>query len=353
MQKITAQFQIPYLQILDEEGNVDQQLMPRLSPEQTRGLFEWMVFTRIFDDITLRLQREGRMGTYPPMVGEEAVIVGTAWAMNRNDWLFWSYRENAAAMIKGVPSDRILLYWASDLRGMEWPRTARAGFVTIPIATQLPHAVGFAWAGKMKREKYATVVMFGDGATSKGDFYEALNFAGILKVPVVFVCRNDQYAISVPRSLQTAAETIAQKSIAAGITNTLQVDGNDVFAVYSAVRSAIASVKKGNEPAFIECITYRRSHHTTADDWTHYRSAREVEAWQKKDPIDRLRMYMKGKRFWTARYEKRVIAEMRTRVNAAVKKMESAQPADPKEMFTSLFEKPTSDLLEQMKESGL
>jgi pyruvate dehydrogenase E1 component alpha subunit len=353
MRKITAQFQIPYLQILDEKGNVDHHAMPRLSPRQIRELFEWMVFARIFDDITLRLQREGRMGTYPPMVGEEAAIVGTAYAMKRNDWLFWSYRENAAAMMKGVPVDRILLYWASDVRGMRWPMTAHAGFVTIPIATQLPHAVGFAWAAKMKGENYATVVMFGDGATSKGDFYESLNFAGTFKIPVVFVCRNDQYAISVPRSLQTKAETIAQKSLAAGITHTIQVDGNDIFAVYSAVSDAIASVKKGSGPAFVECITYRRSHHTTADDWTHYRTAHEVETWQRKDPIDRLRIYMKEKRLWNARYEKRLVKQMRRKVDDAVKKMEAVRPADPKEMFTSLFEKPTPDLVEQIKESGL
>ena len=353
MQKITAQFQIPFLQILDESGKADQALMPGLSSGQIRELFEWMVFARIFDDIAIRLQREGRMGTYPPMVGEEAAIVGTAYAMKRNDWLFWSYRENAAAMMKGAPVERILLYWASDVRGMGWPGTARAGFVSIPIATQIPHAVGFAWAAKMKSEKYATVVMFGDGATSKGDFYEALNFAGTFKIPVVFVCRNDQYAISVPRSLQTAAETIAQKSLAAGITHTIQVDGNDIFAVYSAVSDALASVKKGSGPAFVECITYRRSHHTTADDWTHYRAAQEVEAWQRKDPIDRLRIYLKANKLWNARYEKGVVKQMRKKVDDAVKKMEAVKPADPKEMFTFLFEKPTPDLLKQMKESGL
>jgi pyruvate dehydrogenase E1 component alpha subunit len=353
MKTVSAQFQIPYLQILDEKGKADQALIPKLSSRQIKKLFEWMVFARIFDDITLRLQREGRMGTYPPMIGEEATIVGTAYAMNRNDWVFWSYRENAAAMMKGTPIDKILLYWASDVRGMEWPKTARASFVTIPIATQIPHAVGFAWAAKMKNEKYATVVMFGDGATSKGDFYEALNFAGTFKIPVVFVCRNDQYAISVPRSLQTAAETLAQKSIAAGITNTLQVDGNDILGVYSAVSDAIAFVKRGNGPAFVECVTYRRSHHTTADDWTHYRTAQEVEEWQRKDPIDRLRIYMKAKRLWNSRYEKGIVKQMRRKVGDAVKKMEAVKLADPKEMFTSLFEKPTPDLLEQMKGSGL
>jgi pyruvate dehydrogenase E1 component alpha subunit len=293
------------------------------------------------------------MGTYPPLLGEEATIVGTAYAMKKNDWLFWSYRENVAAIMKGVPVDKILLYWASDVRGMIWPRTARVAFVTIPIATQLPHAVGFAWAAKIKGEKYATVVMFGDGATSKGDFYEALNFAGTFKIPVVFVCRNNQYAISVPRSLQTKAETIAQKSLSAGIQHTTQVDGNDVFAVYSAVAEAIASVKKNNVPAFVECITYRRSHHTTADDWTHYRTAQEVEAWQRKDPIDRLRIYMRAQKLWNVRYEKEIVKQMRKKVNNAVKKMEAVKPADPREIFTSLFETPTPDLIEQMKNSGL
>ena len=352
MRKVAAAFEIPYLQILDEEGSADQELMPRLSGERIKELFEWMVFTRIFDDITMRLQREGRMGTYPPMVGEEATIVGTAYAMDKNDWFFWSYREHSAVMMKGTPVEKILQYWSSDVRGMDWPAAVRSAPAAIPIATQIPHAVGFAWAAKMREENYATVVMFGDGATSKGDFYEALNFAGSFKIPVLFICRNDQYAISVPRSLQTAAETLAQKSLGAGIANTLQADGNDIMAVYAAVNEALTFVKGGKGPAFIECITYRRSHHTTADDWTHYRTAQEVEAWQKRDPIERLRAYMRSKKLWTEEYEKEAADRMRKIVDEAVKKMESLNPADPKEIFTGIFAETTPDLMEQMKEHG-
>jgi pyruvate dehydrogenase E1 component alpha subunit len=349
MRKTIAQFQVPYLQVLDESGKVDANAMPSLQNKQVKELFELMVLTRVFDDIALRLNREGRIGTYAPMIGEEASIVGAGYAMGRNDWLFPSFREDTTMFLKGVPFENLLLYWKGDERGNRYPSNARSLPVYVPVSTQLPHAVGFAWAAKMRKEKSATIVVFGDGATSKGDFYESMNFAGIFHIPVVFVCFNNQYAISVPRSSQTNAKTLAQKAIAAGVEYFIQADGNDVFAVYSALTQAL-KFAKAHGPAFVECYTYRRSHHTTADDWTRYRTVKEVEAWQKKDPIDRLRKYMQSKKMWTKSYEDKVVAKARTAVGNAVKKAEAFKDPDPKDIFNYMFAKPTEDLRKQMKE---
>jgi pyruvate dehydrogenase E1 component alpha subunit len=308
-----------------------------------------MVLTRVFDDIALRMNREGRLGTYAPMIGEEASIVGTGYAMQKNDWLFPSFRENTTMFLRGVPFERLLMYWMGDERGNLYPSGTKSLPVYVPVSTQMPHAVGFAWAAKMKREKSAVVVIFGDGATSKGDFYESMNFAGIFHIPIVFVCFNNQYAISVPRSSQTNAQTLAQKAIAAGIEYFIQADGNDIFAVYSAVSQAL-KFAKAHGPAFVECFTYRRSHHTTADDWTRYRTTKEVEEWQKKDPIDRLRLYMQSKKMWTKSYENKVIANSRKLVDKSVKKAEATKDPDPKYIFNYMFKELTEDLKKQMKE---
>jgi len=349
MKKTIAQFQVPYLQVLDETGKIDENVMTPLSSKQIKELFELMVLTRVFDDIALRMNREGRLGTYAPMIGEEASIVGTGYAMEKNDWLFPSFRENTTMFLRGVPFEKLLLYWRGDERGNNFPANAKSLPVYVPVSTQMPHAVGFAWAAKMKKEKYATVVIFGDGATSKGDFYESMNFAGIFHIPIVFVCFNNQYAISLPRSSQTNAKTLAQKAIAAGLEYFIQVDGNDVFAVHSAVSAAL-KFAKAHGPAFVECFTYRRSHHTTADDWTRYRQLKEVEAWQKKDPIDRLRKYMQSKKIWTKAYENKVVAKARTTVGNAVKKSEAMPEPDNKDIFKFMFKEPTPDLQRQSKE---
>ena len=240
-------------------------------------------------------------------------------------------------------------YWGGDQRGMEIPEKTNLFTVAIPVASQIPHAVGFAWGAKLKGDNIAVVVYFGDGATSEGDFHEALNFAGVFKVPVVFVCQNNQWAISVPRSRQSAAETLAQKAIAYGFSG-VQVDGNDVFAVYRATKEALEKARNGS-PTLIECYTYRISDHTTADDAKRYRPQEEVEAWIKKDPIDRLRKYMASKNMWSEDYEKQVRSEAVARVEEAVKKAEAIQPAGKEDVFKYMFADMPQQLKDEMKEA--
>jgi len=237
VEKIVEKFDVKYLQILDENGNVDESLLPKISVEQIKKMYEFMVLIRTFDETALSLQREGRILTYAPLKGQEAVQVGSAFAMEREDWVFPTYRDNGVYIVRGFPMKMLYQYWAGDERGMAIPEGINIFTVCIPVATQVSHAVGFAWAEKMKKGKSVVFVYFGDGATSKGDFYESLNFAGVFKVPLVGICQNNQWAISVPRSRQSAAKTLAQKAIAFGF-NGIQVDGNDIFAVYKAVREA-------------------------------------------------------------------------------------------------------------------
>jgi len=245
--------------------------------------------------------------------------------------------------------DMQYLVWAGDERGHKIPENVNIFTMTIPVSTHIPHAVGFAWGAKLRKKNFVTVCFFGDGATSKGDFGEGLNFAGTFKTPVVFVCQNNQWAISVPRSRQTAAQTLAQKAVAFGFEG-IQVDGNDIFAVYKAGKYALDKARAGKGPTLIECYTYRLSDHTTADDAKKYRSDKEVEEWKKKDPIDRLRKFMQKKGLWNENYEKKVLEDARKKVDSAVQKMESMPPADPKDIFKYQYAEMPWHLQEQMKE---
>ena len=349
--KVLKEFKVNYLQVLDKDGNCDEKLKPKLTSKQIRDMYKYMVLARIFDDRALKLQRQGRIGTYPSIAGQEASQVGSAYALDKNAWIFPSFREHAALILRGVPMDKLYLYYAGDERGNIINGKTNCFMTTVPVGTHLLHAVGFAWANKLKGKTIPSVAFFGDGSTSEGDFHESMNFASVFKVPVIFICQNNQYAISVPRNKQTASETLAQKSIAYGFPG-IQVDGNDVFAVYKATKEALKHVKSGKGPYFIECFTYRISDHTTADDWTRYRSKKEVEEWKKKYPILRLKRYMLKKNIWTEKDEAKLIKLAEDMVSKSVNLFESVKPADPSDIFKYMYAEMPWNLKEQLKGVG-
>ena len=339
---------VDYLQILDEKGNVDRKLEPKLSPELLKRMFELMLLTRAYDDKSVKLQRQGRMGTYAPILGQEAVGVGAALALRKEDWALPTYRETQVYVAKGVPLENIFMYWKGIEEGMSFPEGTNCFPFAIPIGTHLPHAVGIAFALKRARKKQVLLTCVGDGGTSQGDFHESLNFAGVWQVPLVAVIVNNQWAISVPRSEQSASKTLAQKALGYNIP-AIQVDGNDVLAVHKAVSDAVENARAGRGPALIEAVTYRMSMHTTADDPTKYRSDREVEYWKARDPIDRFRKYLQKKKLWTRDYEAKALARIAKDVDDAVAKME-AYKGDPHDMFRYAWADMTENLKEQMAE---
>lgn len=334
--KVLASFNVSYLQILDAEGHPDRDLEPELPPDSLRTLYRTMVLARQLDLRMLSLQRQGRIGTFPPIIGQEAAQVGSAFALAPTDWMVPSFREVAAYLLRGLPLKHILLYYMGREEGNVIPADQRSLTVNIPVASQLPHAVGIALAAKIRHDPCATLVYFGDGATSEGDFHEACNFAGVFQLPIVFLCQNNHYAISYPRERQTRARTLAQKAIAYGFDG-LQVDGNDLLAVYVATRDALSRAKAGKGPMLIECVTYRLGLHTTADDPSKYRAKTEEQEWRKKDPIPRFREYLKGKGLWDEAWQARLEAEIEADIRQAVEEAEADGDCDPADMFEYVF----------------
>ncbi len=326
-----ASLAVRRLSILDESGTADAALLPSFSDDEIRRCYELLVLSRAFDTRALALQREGRIGTYPSILGQEAAQVGSALAIAKSDWVFPSFREMGMHITLGYPLDLLFRYWAGDERGMHAPDDLNIFPVCVSVGTHIPHAVGAALAAKLRGDPIAVVTYFGDGATSKGDFHEGFNLAGVYRAPVVFICQNNQWAISVPVARQTAATTLAQKAWAYGFEG-VQVDGNDVFAVYRATSESLEKARSGGGPTFIECLTYRLGDHTTADDASRYRPAVELEAWRGRDPILRLRRYMEQKGLWSEAYGKDVQQQAEARIDEAVHMAESAPPPEPGEM---------------------
>ena len=340
-------FSVERLQILDEDGNCDEELHPSLDNEQIKKLYEWMVLARTFDEKAFKLQREGRLGTYASILGQEAAQVGIAFALRPTDWMFPAFREPGASFVRGLPMRMIFQYWAGDERGSQIPEGLNDFPITIPVATQIPIAVGVALAAKAQGDPIAVIAYLGDGATSKGDFHEGLNFAGVFSAPVVFVCQNNQWAISVPRTRQSASKTLAQKAIAYGFPG-IQVDGNDIFAVYRATNEALERARQGQGPTLIECLTYRLGDHTTADDASRYRSRDEIERWKGKDPIERLRKYLEKRGVWNKAYDQTVHSQAKEKVESAVHEEENVSPPDPLDMFRFIYQDLPVHLKEQM-----
>jgi pyruvate dehydrogenase E1 component alpha subunit len=302
--KIIYKAEVEFLQILDESGQLDVELAEgTLSDGEVKSLYQKMVICRAFDEAAFRLQRSGRMGTYPQNKGQEATSLAAAKALRKGvDYIVPFYRDNAALFLHGLPMHYVLLHWMGDERGNAIPADLSMSSVCVAIGTQTLHAVGIAWAYKLRKEDRAVLCFLGDGATSTGDFHEAMNLAAVQKVPCVFCCVNNQWAISTPRSQQTASETFAQKALAYGMP-TIQVDGNDVFAVYKAHRDALARARAGDGPSFIEALTYRLGDHTTADDARRYRRPEDLTAAMVRDPLVRTRKYLERKGLWNDQEE--------------------------------------------------
>jgi 2-oxoisovalerate dehydrogenase E1 component alpha subunit len=334
---IVARFEVLHRSCLSPDGTMLGKA-PETMPDVSLlvSLYRAMVLTRTFDLKAVSLQRTGRLGTYAVSLGQEAVSVGVASAMRQEDVLLPSYRDNGTLLWRGVKMEEILLYWGGDERGNLSSGPAHDFPFCIPVGSQAPHAVGVAYAFKMRKEPRVAVCLLGDGATSKGDVYEAMNFAGVHKLPVVFVVNNNQWAISVPLRLQTASKTLAQKAIAAGFPGE-QVDGNDVIAVHDAVQEAMDGARGGRGARLIEALTYRLGDHTTADDAARYRPPEEVQARWKEEPIARLRAYLVSRKAWGKAEEEQLSAECQARVEAAVERYLATGPRAPETMFDHLY----------------
>jgi 2-oxoisovalerate dehydrogenase E1 component alpha subunit len=334
---VIAQFAVRRRAYMAPDGSVLSEL-PVFASDQdvVVSMYRAMALARSFDLKAVSLQRTGRLGTYATSLGQEAVGVGVASAMRPEDALLPSYRDNAALLLRGVAMEEILLFWGGDERGNRWSGPSHDFPFCIPVGSQAPHAAGVGYAFKYRKEARAAVCILGDGATSKGDVFEAMNFAGIWKLPVVFVVNNNQWAISVPLKWQTGSQTLAQKAIAAGFLGE-QVDGNDVIALRAAVDAAIAAARTGEGPRLVEAVTYRLGDHTTADDASRYRSAEEVQEHWKEEPLARLRSYLVNRLNWSKTQEEAVASECEERVDRAIEHYLATGPRPPETMFDHLY----------------
>ena len=345
--RTVARFEISYSRFIGPEAKAVETLPDFARDRETLvALYRWMVLTRTFDAKAIALQRTGRLGTYASTLGQEAVSVGLAHAMKPEDVLLPSFREHGAQLVRGVTLKELFLYWGGDERGSDFAGPRDDFPVCIPVGTHAPHAAGVALAFKLRDEKRVAVCVFGDGATSKGDVYEAMNVAGAWVLPVVFVANNNQWAISLPRAAQTAAETLAQKAIAAGIEGK-QVDGNDVIAVRQAVGQALDKARSGGGPTLIEALTYRLGDHTTADDASRYRDDEEVGRHWKKEPVARLRTHLTDTHGWTKEEEESLIELCAAEVEAAAGEYLANPPEPPKAIFDYTYAEPPREIGDQ------
>lgn len=338
--RTVAEFRIPYLQHLEPQGGLvnDPPAFARDNGELLK-MFAAMLRTRTFDAKAINLQRTGKLGTYAPCLGQEAVHIGVGAALRPEDCVAIVYREIGTLFWRGVRMSDVLLYWGGDERGNDFAGPRHDFPWCVPIATQTLHAAGAAMAFKIRREPRCALAYIGDGGTSEGSFYEAINLAGAKQLPAVFMIVNNKWAISVPIEEQTAARTLAQKAIAAGIPG-MQVDGNDVIAVRAATEQALARARDGGGPTVIEAVTYRLSDHTTADDASRYRHEAEVaEAW-KIEPMIRLRQLLTQRGALDEAREQAMKAEFSREVEAAVQEYLSTPTASTDAMFEHLFANP-------------
>ncbi len=312
------------LRVLAPDGTVVGPL-PDISTERVVAMYRHMARARGFDRKALALQRQGRIGTYPPLEGHEAAQIASAMALEDQDWVYPAYREQGSMLARGMPMEVILAYWKGVPNPAWDPSVYRMGTITVPIASQLPHAVGHAYQARRAGEPIVTMAYFGDGSTSESDFHSGLTFAGVWRTPTVFLCQNNQYAISVPLAKQTAAATLADKAIGYGMPG-VQVDGMDALAVYSACVEAVERARAGRGPTLIEAMTYRFGPHATADDPSLYRSAAEVEAWRERDPLIRMERYLAA--LGVSVDTGAVMAEAAVEAEEAVGKIDAWPPPD-------------------------
>lgn len=333
-------------QVLNPDGSLVG-AEPDLTAEQMKEAYRLMVYLRTFDQRCLNLQRQGRMGTFAPFSGQEACQVGSAYLLEKGkDWIFPTYRDHGAMHVLGVPSVSILRYFMGDEKGSRAPDDVNAFPISIPIATQLLHAVGVSWAAKLKGEDAVAVGYAGDGGTSPGDFHEALNFAAVYNTGTIIFIQNNKYAISTPNVKQFKTKTIAQRALGYDIPG-VRVDGQDVLAVLTVMKEALERARTGGGPTLVEALTFRYGPHTTSDDPKKYRSQEEVDDWQAKDPIERLRKYLTAKELWTDADDEALWNWAKDQVAAAVAEAESMPRPDVDELFDFVYAEPTPELNRQ------
>ena len=350
------------VQILDEDGQVrEDATVPEVDDGTLVAMYEGMRFARHLDERATTLHRQGRMGTYPPLAGQEAAQVASTHAFAADDWILYQYREHGVPIVRGL-SHEYLLYWMGHERGNEWLPDRHVFPVNISIASHLPHATGMAWAGKLRGDDCVVGCHFGDGATSEGDFHEALNFAGVFDVPAVFFCNNNQWAISVPTDRQTASATFAQKAHAYGFRG-VRVDGMDPLAVYQVTREAVERARTGGasddaggdggnpagratRPTLIEPVMYRLGPHTTVDDPSVYRDEAELERWERRDPIPRMETFLRKRGLLDDEQITAIEHEIEDEVGELIDRAEAFEP-DPAEMFEHTYAEQTPRVAEQ------
>jgi pyruvate dehydrogenase E1 component alpha subunit len=347
---LTVTDTIEYLSILDDQDKLDRDLEPLLKDEQLRDMYRAMLLGRRFDERMLDLQRQGRIGTFPPIKGQEATQIGATANLRPTDWFVPAFRETAAEIHRGRSMASIILYYNGFNEGTIIPKNQKDLPMAVPVGSQILHAVGLGWAAKYRKTDEIAMTFFGDGATSQGDFHEGLNFAAVFQTPVVFVCQNNQWAISVPVKQQTHTPTLVQKALAYGMPG-IRVDGNDVLAVYAAAQEAVERARSGGGPTLIECITYRVMMHTTADDPKRYRPDEEVEIWKKRDPLPRFARYLLEKGTLNQEGLDEMESQIRQEIQAAVEQAEERMKTlgHPLAMFDHLFAEPPPHLLRQKK----
>lgn len=339
-------------QVIDEEGRLLEDRNVGLSDEELRRLYKTMLTARGFDERAVRLQRQGRLNTYPQFTGQEAVQVGAAGALEEGDFFFPYYRDSGACLALGVSLKDLFLYWRGHMDGFPKPEGAGGGVNVVPlailIAAQVPQAAGVAWASKLKGDGCVTLCSFGDGATSKGDFHEGLNFAAVNKAPLVALCHNNHWAISVPLSRQTASPTIAQKAVAYDMPG-VRVDGGDALAVREAVEEAVRRARDGEGPTLIEAVTYRTAPHATSDDPSRYQTPEDLKRWSRTDPLSRFRAFLEKRNSWNGEEEERAAAGIKEELSVAFKEAEAAGESRVEQVFGRVYAGPTPDLIGQQR----
>ncbi|MHB8701353.1 MAG: pyruvate dehydrogenase (acetyl-transferring) E1 component subunit alpha [Nitrososphaerales archaeon] len=346
------------MQILVSENVVNKSEEPALSEQDLKTMYRAMLATRMLDVKALGMQRQGRIGFYVPCSGQEATQVGSSFALREEDWTLPTYRDTGVVILRGISMKTIFDHLMGNSRDLMFGRQMpnhwgfkNINFVSIAstIAAHLPVATGIAMAIKMRKETKVVMAYHGDGATSEGDFHCAYNFAGVYKSPIVFICENNGWAISLPSTMQTASRTFAEKAEAYGFKG-LRVDGNDVLAVYKASKEAVDNARKGGGPTMIECLTYRMGPHSTSDDPNRYRTKEEIEAWKRKDPIERFRSYLVTKGYWSQDYETQVKAEIEQEINSAIQEAERISPPVIDSMFSDVYSEMPANVKQQLDE---
>ena len=308
-----------------------------LDLEMTRRLYRAMVFARTYDRKSTALQKQGRLATYAPFEGQEAAQIGAVAGLEPQDWVAGTYRDAALMWAQGYPWELLFAGRTGDERGGSPPDHVHVMPPSITVGGHMVHAVGLAWAEKLQGTTNIALTSFGDGATSEGDFHEAMNFAAVYDVPCIFLCQNNGYAISLARDQQTKSETIAQKAIGYGMPG-IQIDGNDLFAVYETVKEAADRARAGEGPTLIEAVTYRVGPHTTADDPKRYRSDDEGEDWRSRDPLERVRIYLSERDAWDDEWQSAIETEASTEIERAIELAEAMPPLRPGEILDAMFD---------------